>query len=421
MNREEIHELNFADRRIAAMSRLVLAVQELSLARSMAAVTAIVRTVARELTGADGATFILRDGDRCHYVDEDAIGPLWKGQKFPMSACVSGWAMINARSAVIPDIFDDPRVPVDAYRSTFVKSLVMVPIRAQQPIGAIGAYWSRHYRASAHEVELLQSLAHTTAVALENIQVYEELEQRVEERTRELRMANESLESFSYCISHDLRNPLATISGYAALAENEPAVLSSRESREYVAMIRMECARMAGLITDLLKMAALDRVNPERSIVDLSRMANEVIERLRAGDPRRQVEYLGAPGLLAQGDQSLLRAVIDNLLSNAWKYSSKTAQAVIEFGLSESNDKARTFFVRDNGAGFDPEQAGQLFAPFHRLHPRAEFPGTGVGLASARRIIERHGGRIWATAVPGEGATFQFTLPNVMPEMQQAR
>lgn len=411
MNGAEIQDTQQAEKRIAAMSRLVLAVQELSLARSMAAVTAIVRTVARELTGADGASFILRDNDKCHYVDEDAISPLWKGQKFPMTACVSGWAMLNSKPAVIPDIFDDPRVPVDAYRPTFVKSLVMVPIRTQQPIGAIGAYWSRHYRASAHEVELLQSLAHTTAVALENIRVYEELERRVEERTSALLAANESLESFSYCVSHDLRNPLATISGNAALAEDEPTVRGDGAVRGYLSTIRKECARMAELISDLLKMAEFDRVELATTNVDLSKLAQEVFASIRERDPQRKVAIYVTPGLCAAGDPNLLRAVFDNLLSNAWKYSSKKSEALIEFGRSDETEKEQTFFVRDNGAGFDAGQAGQLFTPFHRLHARSEFPGTGVGLASTRRIIERHGGRIWATAMLGSGATFFFTLP----------
>ncbi|MFT3869369.1 MAG: ATP-binding protein [Nibricoccus sp.] len=394
------------------MSRLLVAIQELSLARNLAAVTGIVRTVARELTGADGATFILRDGDQCHYVDEDAIGPLWKGQRFPMTACVSGWAMLNARSAVIPDIFDDPRVPIDAYRPTFVKSLVMVPIRLRQPIGAIGTYWSRPYRAAPYEVELLQNLAHTTAVALENIQVYEELERRVADRTSALRAANESLEAFSYSVSHDLRSPLTAIKGCASLAEMDLKPDTPAELRENLATIQRECLRMETFIADLLKMAALDRAELKKTSVDLCKLAHDAFNQLKATAPAREVEFRCAHNLNACGDPSLLRAVFDNLLSNAWKYSSKRAQALIELGEIATEPHAKTFFVRDNGVGFEPQQAEKLFIPFHRLHSRSDFPGTGVGLVSARRIIEKHGGRLWATAAPGEGATFYFTLPN---------
>lgn len=178
---------------LAGMEALVEVVQRLSLARDLPTVQEIVRRAARRLTGADGATFVLRDGDRCHYADEDAIAPLWKGQRFPLSACISGWAMINRRSTVIDDIYADDRIPHDAYRPTFVKSLVMVPIRTLDPLGAIGNYWAKPHRPSEAEVKLLQALADTTAVALENVRVFTELEERVRARTAELEAANRDL------------------------------------------------------------------------------------------------------------------------------------------------------------------------------------------------------------------------------------
>jgi signal transduction histidine kinase len=162
-----------------AMERLIEVVQTLSLARDLPAITAIVRDAARELTGADGASFVLRDGASCHYVDESAIAPLWKGRRFPMSQCVSGWVMINKAAVVIEDIYADPRVPADVYRSTFVKSLAMVPIRTLDPAGAIGIYWAARHRPTEEEMRLLQTLADTTAVAMENVGVYTLLEKRV--------------------------------------------------------------------------------------------------------------------------------------------------------------------------------------------------------------------------------------------------
>src|SRR5262249_37854299 len=156
------------------MEGLVEVVQRLSLARDLPTVQDIVRRAARGLTGADGATFVLRDADRCFYADEDAIAPLWKGQRFPMSACISGWSMLNRRPAVIEDIYADDRIPHDAYRPTFVKSLVMVPIRTLDPVGAIGNYWATTRKPAAAEVQLLQALADTTAVALENVRVFTE-------------------------------------------------------------------------------------------------------------------------------------------------------------------------------------------------------------------------------------------------------
>jgi putative nucleotidyltransferase with HDIG domain len=170
---------------------LIGIVQQLSLARSLPEIQSIVRRGARALTGADGATFVLRDGDKCFYADEDAIEPLWKGQRFPLNHCISGWAMLNRRSVAIEDIYADARIPHQAYRPTFVKSLAMVPIRTLDPVGAIGNYWADHRQPSEGEMELLQALADSTAVAIENVRVYEELEAAREETLRCLARAAE--------------------------------------------------------------------------------------------------------------------------------------------------------------------------------------------------------------------------------------
>lgn len=172
-----------SERYIAGMACLVKAIQELSLARELSEVQRIVRTAARELTGCDGATFVLRDDGYCKYADEDAIAPLWKGKRFPMEVCISGWTMLNKQHAIIPDIYADTRIPHAAYRPTFVKSLVMVPIRTLDPIGAIGNYWATPHHPCEEEISLLQSLADATSIAMENIRVHTELEQRVRDRT----------------------------------------------------------------------------------------------------------------------------------------------------------------------------------------------------------------------------------------------
>lgn len=182
---------------VDGMERLLQAVQELSLARSLPEIQRIVRTSARELTGCDGATFVLRDNDTCYYADEDAIAPLWKGSRFPIEICISGWAMRHREAAIIPDIFRDSRIPQGIYRATFVKSLVMVPIRKLDPIGAIGNYWAHRHPPSEQEVRLLQALADSTSIAMENVQVYAELEERVRDRTAELQRANEEISRLS--------------------------------------------------------------------------------------------------------------------------------------------------------------------------------------------------------------------------------
>ncbi len=396
-----------------AMRRLVTAVQELSLARTVDAVAAVVRRAARELTGADGATFVLREDDKCCYVDEDAISPLWKGQRFPLSACISGWAMLNHQSAVVPDIYADPRIPVNAYRPTFVKSLVMVPIRTASPIGAIGNYWAQPHEATPAEVELLQALANTTSVAMENIQLYAELEQRVEERTRQLAMANQELEAFSASVSHDLRTPLRSINVLAALIRENPENKLVPEGLSYLERVQEETKLMSELIDDLLRLARFTRIELHQESTSLSSIAERQATRLQASEPKRKAEFKIQPDLEVRGDPGLLQIVMENLLGNAWKYTARKPQTVIEFGRQPQADGSLVYFVKDNGAGFSMSYTDKLFHPFQRLHPVEEFSGTGIGLATVQRIIHRHGGKVWAVAEVDQGATFFFTLPTV--------
>lgn len=207
---------------------LLQVIQKLSMARSLPAVQELVRQAARKLTGCDGATFVLRDGDACYYADEDAIAPLWKGRRFPIETCISGWSMLNRANAVVPDVYGDDRIPVDAYRPTFVKSLVMVPIRSREPIGAIGNYWATPHAPSDREVQLLQALADSTSIALENIQIYRELEDKVAERTQELRSALDQISHLS--LTDDLTG-LHNRRGFNLLAGQ--ALRRSRRAREH--------------------------------------------------------------------------------------------------------------------------------------------------------------------------------------------
>jgi len=412
-----------------AMDHLVEVVQAFSLARSLEAIMEIVRHAARDLTGADGATFVLRDGDRCYYAEEDAISPLWKGQRFPMSSCISGWAMLNRKAAVIPDIYSDERIPADAYRPTFVKSLVMVPIRTADPVGAIGNYWAETCRPPVEVVKVLQALADTTSVAMENMQLYQDLERRVKERTvelersnrelqnantrmqtinEELAFLNEELETFTGAVSHDLRAPLRKISTFAEMIEERCAENLDEKGSDYLRRIRSSTDRMSDLIEDLLLLSRAVCAPVKREMIDLSSLAREVAADLPAF-PESKAEFIIGDRITAEGDLGLLRTVLENLLSNALKFASKRAAAKIEFGVQKDNGRT-VYFVRDNGAGFDMKQAERLFVPFQRLHAAVDFPGTGVGLATVQRIVRKHGGRIWAAAAVDAGATFYFTL-----------
>jgi light-regulated signal transduction histidine kinase (bacteriophytochrome) len=220
--------------------------------------------------------------------------------------------------------------------------------------------------------------------------------------------ASKELEAFSYSVSHDLRAPLRSIDGFSqALLEDYAGALDDR-GKGYLKRVRSATQHMARLIDDLLRLARVARVGMEPETVDLAEVARDIFEQLKREQPQRTVETLVPASMVVHGDARLLTVAMENLLSNAWKFTSKTAGARIEVGLHDNGD--RVYFVKDNGAGFDMKYADRLFGPFQRLHTVEEFEGTGVGLATVQRIIRRHGGRIWAEAEVGKGATFSFTL-----------
>ena len=233
-----------------------------------------------------------------------------------------------------------------------------------------------------------------------------ELEQRVIERTTQLAAANRELESFAYSVSHDLRAPLRSIDGFSkALLEDFESKLEV-EGRDYLHRVRNATRRMAMLIDDLLALSRVSRLEMRDDEVNLSELAEKVVEELRRQEPERKVIVSIQPSMTARADPSLLRIVLQNLIQNAWKFTATTGDAKIEVGLADAGG----YFVRDNGVGFDMAYAGKLFGPFQRLHSEAEFPGTGIGLATVERIVHRHGGEVRAQAGVGKGATIFFTL-----------
>lgn len=234
-------------------------------------------------------------------------------------------------------------------------------------------------------------------------------ERLLRQRGDELAAANRELEAFSYSVSHDLRAPLRAIDGFSQALLEDYGGHFDETGRDYLARVRAAAQRMANLIDDLLELSRVSRSPLQPAAVDLGRMAEEVVAALREQQPERRVEVTIQPGMRAWGDPGLLRTVLENLIGNAWKYTGRTAEARIEVG-SEQTQADTVFYVRDNGAGFDMRYADKLFGAFQRLHHPDEFEGTGIGLATVQRIIHRHGGRIWAAAKPGEGATFRFTL-----------
>jgi len=237
----------------------------------------------------------------------------------------------------------------------------------------------------------------------------EELEQRVAERTQALEIANNELEAFSYSVSHDLRAPLRAIHGFSRLVLDRYAGQIVEQGRDMLRRVSAGADKMGQLIDDLLRLSRISRQAMQAGPVDLSALAREVIEELQAGEPERRVEWIIAPQVSAKGDPGLIRVVLQNLIGNAWKYSSRRDAARIEFGIGKRGDRP-VYFVRDNGVGFDMAHAKKLFGAFQRLHSEAEFPGSGIGLATVARILHRHGGEAWADARVGGGATFYFSL-----------
>jgi len=241
------------------------------------------------------------------------------------------------------------------------------------------------------------------------------LERCVQERTRELIEANRELEAFSHSVSHDLRAPLRALDGFTAILADQYSDRLDERGRGYVQRVVDAVERMRNLIEDLLRLSHVTGTELNRRELDLSQMVRSILDELRAQDPERQVTVRVAEGVRANADHRLLRIALENILGNAWKFTRNTAQASIEFGVEEPKDGA-TYFIRDNGAGFNPDYGDRLFVPFRRLHSAAEFPGTGIGLSIVQRIMRRHGGRISASGSVGQGASFHFSLGVPMAE-----
>ncbi|MFW2356881.1 ATP-binding protein [Hydrogenophaga sp.] len=312
---------------------------------------------------------------------------------------------------------DDRTLVINAYeRSVDARETYDLVHRLLMPDGRI-----KHVRVSGftefdgdvalRSVGTVQDITemHAAEEALQRLN--EELEQRVVERTREMSVLNRELEAFAYSVSHDLRTPLRSIDGFASLLEEEFGATLTGEARTYVSRIRTSSRRMGRLISDLLALAHLNRTELRLETVDLTRMAHSICRELAATDPAREVQWRIDEGMQVWADRGLMRVVLQNLLGNAWKYTGQTPRAAISFTHSTRADGVSEFCVRDNGAGFDMAYADQLFEPFKRLHAHHEFEGSGVGLATVHRVLERHGGGVRGQGAIGQGAAFCFHLP----------
>jgi light-regulated signal transduction histidine kinase (bacteriophytochrome) len=308
--------------------------------------------------------------------------------------------------------------------------LALPLISRGQPLGALTIQSEEEAAFSQEDIETFQTMADQLANAILNARFYEQLgkeleerkraeeevrqlnaklEERVQARTEELQAANREMEAFSYSVSHDLRAPLRALDGYSRILLDDFMEFLPEDGAGFLNKIRTASGQMAQLIDDLLRLSRLNRTEVRFDPVNLSELVQTVINDLQARDPNRVISIEISPGLQTKGDERLLRVALENLLSNAWKFTGKTAQPKIEIGQFKAGEKD-TFYIRDNGVGFDMTYADKLFGAFQRLHSTEDFPGTGIGLAIVQRVIHKHGGRIWAEAEKNKGATFFFTL-----------
>lgn len=390
---------------------LVNTIQELSLAKNLNEIMRIVRKVAREITGADGASFVLRDGNLCYYADEDAISPLWKGSRFPMTSCVSGWVMLNKSPVMIKDIYADERVPADAYRPTFVKSLAMVPIRTQAPIGAIGNYWANHHQPTADEINALQALADITSVSIENVEIKARLNEKLKERTQmlsQLTKQKEQLEEFTFTITHTLRAPLANLRLLGDMVQTQKdldkklAILEKQKPiLDFLHQVFEEVEDAMHVQKDFA--ITRDHIVLERS---LEKAKTRLNEKGAAGTPSITHDFSKAP--TAYFPKSYLESIFINLLSNAIRFSSPDRLPQIHV-RSYKKSGWTWIDVQDNGSGIDLQKHGDklfmLRKTFHD-HPKSK----GFGLFITKTQLEAMGGSIKVKSIPGTGSTFSIKL-----------
>jgi len=346
--------------------------------------------------------------------------PFNGNQPGPLQCHPEGWTISPALKSFLAD-----NAQLHAWSETDSGFLLRL-VQAGETLGVMEIEGVAFPQYRTHYLNLALTIVHVCGLAVHNARTYERLRDTIAERERaereivqlnaelkrrvhQVEAANKELESFSYSVSHDLRSPLHGIDGWSHVLLEEYGGQLDAQGQDYLRLIRSESARMNGLIKALLDLARVSRNEMHVETVDLSALCREVERELRAAEPERQVEVLIAPGLTVQGDGVLLRAVLQNLMGNAWKFTRDRTPGQITVGLQAPADQT-VYFVRDNGAGFDMAYAAKLFTPFQRLHSQKEFAGTGIGLATVQRIIHRHGGTVWAEGAVNAGATFYFTL-----------
>ncbi|MDB5033968.1 MAG: domain S-box [Chlorobi bacterium] len=390
--------------------------RDLAASIELSEVISTICRAARELTGADGAAFIIREGNLVYYADENAVAPLWKGSRFPITACVSGWSILNRQAVAMEDVFNDARVPKELYRSTFVRSLAMVPVRANDPLGAIGVYWGGNHRTTDHEVILLNALADAATIALINAQLYEQ----TRNAKIEAEAANRMKDEFLATVSHEIRTPLNAILGWAQILRTGD--LDAETTERALETVERNAKAQAQLIDDILDISRIitGKIHLEARPVDLDPIIGATVESMRPAAAAKSIHIRMVADRLAgpvMGDPNRLQQVIWNLLSNAIKFT--PAGGEVEVRLERDGGRA-LIVVSDTGQGISPEFMPYVFDRFRQADGTItrKHGGLGLGLAIVRHLLDLHGGTVRAeSAGPGEGSTFTVALPIVrLPE-----
>jgi signal transduction histidine kinase len=390
---------------VAEPDLLVEGLRAVAAARDLGGVMAAVRRAARRLVAAEGATFVLREGAMVHYADEDAISPLWKGRRFPMAACISGWAIAHRESVAIDDIYEDARVPHDAYRPTFVRSLAMVPIRRDDPLGAIGVYWARLHRATARQLAALEALADATAVAIANVDLLARME-------RAIRLRDE----FITLAGHELNTPLAAVRLRAdALERAARRAGEERETLPELERLRATVGRLAEAVGGLLEFsrASRDGIQLARAPVDLAELARATVDgvRARAAATGTPVDLDAPRAVVGEWDGARLRQAVAHLVENAVKFGrGRPVEVTVVDGVGDGR-----VVVRDHGPGVPGDARERIFGKFERAASADHVPGLGLGLWMARAVAEAHGGTLTVEGAPEGGALFVLTVPKRLP------
>jgi PAS domain S-box-containing protein len=408
-------------RRVQESERLAAVNHELAKSLRLETVAQAMCRAARDLTGADGATFVVREGDEVVYVEEDAIAPLWKGERFPAGQCISGWAVERRAPVIVEDVFAEPRAPQEAYARTFVHAVAMVPILRSEPQAALGAYWSRPYRPSAHEMALLEALADAAAIALRNAALYAE----AEAARRDAEAASRAKDEFIAVVSHELRSPLSAIRMWTTLLrQREP----SREQMQHgLSVIERNVEAQVQLVSDLLDVSRIlsGKLHVDLQATDIAAVVHAAIDAVRPAALAKNVHIEEPSDVVVHpvwGDPGRLQQVAWNVLSNAVKFTPPGGRVSVR--IERKTSRFVRLVVSDTGEGIPPSMLPHIFERFRQADPTStrQHGGLGLGLAIARHLVDLHGGRIDAESDGGgQGATFTVTLPvDARPESMAA-